>query len=132
MYDVVQDKKKQPAHGADLLRLWVATVDYGNDICIGPTVLASCAEALRRIRNSARFILGNLGAGGREPWERMDRSQLSLVSKSERARQSISRSAVLSRRTNTYCMSCRNWKSLQRKVMNRTTSREVTLCSPHA
>lgn len=59
----MQDKKKEPAYGADVLRLWVATVEFANDMSIGPTQLAQCAEALRRVRNSARFILGNIGVG---------------------------------------------------------------------
>ena len=57
----IQDKKKEPAHGADVLRLWVATVEYWRDMSIGPTVLAQAAESLRKIRNSARFIMGNIG-----------------------------------------------------------------------
>ncbi|KAA1476621.1 isoleucyl-tRNA synthetase [Dentipellis sp. KUC8613] len=56
-----KDKKKNPAYGADVLRLWAATVEYWRDMSIGPTVLAQAAEALRKIRNSARFILGNIG-----------------------------------------------------------------------
>lgn len=56
------DKKKQPAFGTDVLRLWAATVEYWRDMSIGPTVLAQTAESMRKIRNSARFILGNIGA----------------------------------------------------------------------
>ena len=57
----IQDKKKEPTYGADVLRLWVATVEYWRDMSIGPTVLAQAAESLRKIRNSARFIMGNIG-----------------------------------------------------------------------
>jgi isoleucyl-tRNA synthetase len=57
----VQNKALEPAYGADVLRLWVATVEYWRDMSIGPTVLAQAAESLRKIRNSARFILGNIG-----------------------------------------------------------------------
>ncbi|ESK91771.1 isoleucyl-trna synthetase [Moniliophthora roreri MCA 2997] len=55
-----KDKKKEPAYGADILRLWVATVEYGQDMSIGPTVLAQTAESMRKIRNSMRFMLGNI------------------------------------------------------------------------
>ncbi|KAI6006964.1 tRNA synthetases class I-domain-containing protein [Pisolithus albus] len=55
-------KKKEPAYGTDVLRLWGATVEYWRDMSIGPTVLAQTAESMRKIRNSARFILGNIGA----------------------------------------------------------------------
>lgn len=54
------NKKKDPAYGSEVLRMWVATVKFTEDIQIGPQVLANCAEALRKIRNSARFILGVL------------------------------------------------------------------------
>ncbi|KAL0958174.1 hypothetical protein HGRIS_000337 [Hohenbuehelia grisea] len=56
-----KDLKREPAYGADVLRLWAATVEYWRDIAIGPTVLDQTAEALRKIRNCARFVLGNIG-----------------------------------------------------------------------
>ncbi|KAI0284613.1 isoleucyl-tRNA synthetase [Russula aff. rugulosa BPL654] len=52
---------KQPAYGADTLRLWAATVEYWRDMAIGPKILEQTSESLRKIRNSARFILGNIG-----------------------------------------------------------------------
>ncbi|CAE6460788.1 unnamed protein product [Rhizoctonia solani] len=57
-----KDKKKEPAYGADVLRLWAATVEYGKDVSLSPTVLTQAAETLRKIRNSARFVLGNMGS----------------------------------------------------------------------
>ncbi|KIJ61453.1 hypothetical protein HYDPIDRAFT_115926, partial [Hydnomerulius pinastri MD-312] len=56
------DKKKEPAYRTDVLRLWAATVEYWRDMSIGPTVLAQTAESMRKIRNSARFMLGNIGS----------------------------------------------------------------------
>ncbi|KAJ7637112.1 isoleucyl-tRNA synthetase [Roridomyces roridus] len=53
--------KKEPVYGADVLRFWVGTVDYWNDTFLGPVVLSQAAEGVRKIRNSARFILGNVG-----------------------------------------------------------------------
>ena len=47
-------------HGADVLRLWVATVDFLEDMRLSPEILARNAEAYRKIRNTCRFILGNL------------------------------------------------------------------------
>lgn len=46
--------------GADVLRLWVASVDYSQDVNIGDEVLQRTSEAYRRIRNTFRFLLGNL------------------------------------------------------------------------
>lgn len=52
--------KQQPAYGTDLLRVWVASVDSTRDVLIGPAILAQTSDALRKIRNTARFMLGNL------------------------------------------------------------------------
>lgn len=46
--------------GADVLRLWVASVDYTNDVRIGKEILNQLAEVYRKVRNTIRFILGNL------------------------------------------------------------------------
>ena len=48
--------------GADVLRLWVATTDYSEDMRIGDEVLTNLNDNYRRIRNSFRFILGNIGS----------------------------------------------------------------------
>jgi len=55
-----QNQKKQPALGADVLRLWVASVDYMSDVLIGPTILKQTADAYRKIRNTLRFLAGNV------------------------------------------------------------------------
>jgi isoleucyl-tRNA synthetase len=46
--------------GADLLRLWVATVDYQSDVRISKDVMNQISEGYRKIRNTLRFMLGNL------------------------------------------------------------------------
>ncbi|KIY61706.1 isoleucyl-tRNA synthetase [Cylindrobasidium torrendii FP15055 ss-10] len=56
-----KDLKKEPAYGADVLRLWVASVEYWRDASIGPKILAQAGESLRKVRNSARFMLGSVG-----------------------------------------------------------------------
>ncbi|KAG0177399.1 hypothetical protein DFQ28_005830 [Apophysomyces sp. BC1034] len=55
-----QDKKKYPAYGSDVLRLWVASSEYTRDVTIGPSVIAQVSENMRKIRTTARFLLGNL------------------------------------------------------------------------
>jgi isoleucyl-tRNA synthetase len=47
-------------YGADILRLWVASTDYRNDVRISKTIMRALSETYRRIRNTARFLLGNL------------------------------------------------------------------------
>ena len=46
--------------GADVLRLWVASVDYRNDVVLTPSLLQQVGESYRKIRNTIRFLLGNL------------------------------------------------------------------------
>lgn len=45
-------------YGADILRLWVASSDYHADIRVSPDILKQMSEVYRKIRNTARFILG--------------------------------------------------------------------------
>ena len=47
-------------YGADILRLWVVASDYSEDLKIGPEILKHQADAYRRLRNTLRFLLGNL------------------------------------------------------------------------
>jgi isoleucyl-tRNA synthetase len=47
-------------YGADILRAWVASSDYAEDLRIDKTILAQHAESYRKIRNTFRFILGNI------------------------------------------------------------------------
>ncbi|ALG89691.1 MULTISPECIES: isoleucine--tRNA ligase [Actibacterium] len=47
-------------YGADILRLWVAQTDYTADQRIGPEILKGVADSYRRLRNTMRFLLGNL------------------------------------------------------------------------
>jgi len=53
-FDIIKD------YGAEILRLWVASSDYNEDIRISPEILSRLSEAYRKIRNTAKFILSNL------------------------------------------------------------------------
>ena len=46
--------------GADLLRLWVASVDYADDMRVGPNILEHVRNVFLRVRNTLRFLVGNL------------------------------------------------------------------------
>lgn len=48
-------------YGADVLRLWVSSVDYSQDVSISDNILKQVSDAYRRFRNTFRFLLGNLG-----------------------------------------------------------------------
>ncbi|MGH8211639.1 MAG: class I tRNA ligase family protein, partial [Rhodanobacteraceae bacterium] len=47
-------------YGADILRLWIASADYRNEMALSDEILKRVADSYRRIRNTARFLLGNL------------------------------------------------------------------------
>src|SRR5678816_2173049 len=46
--------------GADILRLWILSTDYRNEMSLSDEILKRTGDAYRRIRNTARFLLGNL------------------------------------------------------------------------
>ena len=58
--NIVDPLKVIRLHGADVLRLWVASVDYTEDVRIGDELIAQVKESYRKIRNTYRFMLGNL------------------------------------------------------------------------
>ncbi|MBW4539927.1 MAG: isoleucine--tRNA ligase [Myxacorys chilensis ATA2-1-KO14] len=62
-YTVIEggkNQKEEPPYGADILRLWVSSVDYSNDVPLGKNILKQMSDVYRKIRNTARFLIGNL------------------------------------------------------------------------
>jgi isoleucyl-tRNA synthetase len=60
MGNVVAPQEVIEQYGAEVLRLWVSAADYRDDIRISKEILTHLAEAYRRIRNTSRYLLGNL------------------------------------------------------------------------
>ncbi len=58
--NVVAPQTVMDTLGADVLRLWVASTDYRNEMTVSDEILKRVADSYRRIRNTARFLLGNL------------------------------------------------------------------------
>jgi isoleucyl-tRNA synthetase len=58
--NVVAPQEVIERYGAEILRLWVAAEDYRDDIRISEEILSRLAEGYRRIRNTCRYLLGNL------------------------------------------------------------------------
>ena len=58
--NVVEPQKVIDAMGADVLRLWIAATDYRNEMSVSDEILKRTGDVYRRIRNTARFLLGNL------------------------------------------------------------------------
>ncbi|BAZ67213.1 isoleucyl-tRNA synthetase [Fischerella sp. NIES-4106] len=55
-----KDQKKDPAYGADVLRLWVSSVDYTSDQRLGSNIIKQLVDIRNKIRNTAKNLLGNL------------------------------------------------------------------------
>jgi isoleucyl-tRNA synthetase len=58
--NIVAPQKVTDSLGADILRLWVASADYSREMSVSDEILKRTADAYRRIRNTARFLLANL------------------------------------------------------------------------
>jgi isoleucyl-tRNA synthetase len=67
--NVVAPQKVVDTLGADILRLWVASTDYRGEMAVSDEILKRTADAYRRIRNTARFLLANLA--GFDPAQHM-------------------------------------------------------------
>ena len=59
--NVIAPEKIIKQYGADILRMWVTSEDYSGDIRISDEILKGLSDAYRRIRNTMRFLLSNLG-----------------------------------------------------------------------
>jgi isoleucyl-tRNA synthetase len=66
-------------NGADILRLWVAMIDYSDDVPFGPQLINRAAETYRKLRNTARWLLGNLN--GFNPGDALPVAELRDVDK---------------------------------------------------
>ncbi|HRZ86391.1 MAG TPA: isoleucine--tRNA ligase [bacterium] len=85
--NVVSPHKTIDTYGADILRLWVSSVDYADDVRISDGILVQLADAYRKIRNTVRYLLSNTGdfdaAKDAVPFEKLnevDRWALSKLS----------------------------------------------------
>ena len=76
--NVVSPQKIAGTLGADILRLWVASSDYSNEMTVSDEILKRSADSYRRIRNTARFLLANLNGFNPETDRVADEDMLSL------------------------------------------------------
>ncbi|MEM1194214.1 MAG: isoleucine--tRNA ligase [Pseudomonadota bacterium] len=60
MGNVVDPEKITNQYGADILRIWVASSDYADDLRIGDEIIGSAVDAYRKLRNTLRYLLGAL------------------------------------------------------------------------
>jgi isoleucyl-tRNA synthetase len=80
-------------YGAEILRLWVASEDYRDDIKISDEILRQLADAYRKIRNTVRFLLGNLydfiPSDHRVPYERTEELDRWALAQFERLKRRV-------------------------------------------
>jgi isoleucyl-tRNA synthetase len=74
MGNVISPEDILKNYGADILRVWVASSDYAEDLRIDKSILTQHAESYRKIRNTFRFMLGNL----KDKFEKQDFEKLNL------------------------------------------------------
>jgi isoleucyl-tRNA synthetase len=58
--NVITPQDVLPLYGADILRMWAASIDYTGDVPISEEILSQVSDAYRKIRNTFRFLMGNL------------------------------------------------------------------------
>jgi isoleucyl-tRNA synthetase len=75
-------------HGAEILRLWVASSDFTEDLRIGPEILKASVDSYRRLRNTIRFLLANL-SGFDEEKEHVAHGELPELERFMQARLSL-------------------------------------------
>ncbi len=66
MGNVIHPEELIKKYGADIVRLWVASEDYRNDVRIGYDMMKQIADSYRKIRNTFKFILGNTAGLGED------------------------------------------------------------------
>jgi len=74
MGNVISPEEILKSYGADILRVWVAASDYAEDLRIDKSILTQHAESYRKIRNTFRFMLGNL----KDKFEKQNFKELNL------------------------------------------------------
>ncbi len=95
--NVISPQEVIKSSGAEILRMWVSAEDYRNDVKISKEIISRLNEAYRKIRNTCRFLLGNLydydGADYRANLLEIDRWAMSklqgLIKKTEKAYRSF-------------------------------------------
>ena len=82
MGNVISPEDILKNYGADILRLWVASSDYAEDLRIDKSILTQHAESYRKIRNTFRYLLGNLKDNfEKQDFEKLDYEKLNELEK---------------------------------------------------
>lgn len=75
----IYPSKVMEQYGADILRLWAASIDYQADVKVSDDILKQCAENYRKVRNTFRFLLANLNPSDFSPADLCDVAELKAM-----------------------------------------------------
>ncbi len=78
-WNAVAPTKITQQYGADILRLWATSVDYQQDVSMGDAILKQVSEQYRKVRNTFRFILGNINPADFTQADMVPESELTVV-----------------------------------------------------
>ncbi|MBB6342404.1 isoleucyl-tRNA synthetase [Pseudomonas fluvialis] len=109
--NVIAPQEVNDSLGADILRLWVSATDYSGEMAVSKQILERSADAYRRIRNTARFLLANLNGFNPETDLLADEQMLALD------RWAVDRALLLQREIEEAYSSYRFW-NVYSKVHN--------------
>ena len=100
-------------YGADILRIWVAASDYSEDLRIDHSILEQHAESYRKIRNTLRYILGNL----HDKFEKIDFEKVNIAELPELEQYMLNKIFVLNSKFNKY-FELYNFHNLYKDLLN--------------
>lgn len=80
-WNAVSPSKITSQYGADILRLWATSVDYQQDVSMGDSILKQVSENYRKVRNTFKFILGNINPSDFGEADMVPEDKLSVVDK---------------------------------------------------
>ncbi len=78
-WNAVAPSKVTSQYGADILRLWATTVDYQQDCSMGDNILKQVSENYRKVRNTFKFLLGNINSDDFTKADMVDTKDLTTV-----------------------------------------------------
>ncbi|MDL2276441.1 isoleucine--tRNA ligase [Breznakia sp. OttesenSCG-928-G09] len=78
-WNAVSPSKITSQYGADILRLWATSVDYQQDVSMGNSIMKQISENYRKVRNTFKFILGNINSEDFSKDDMVENKALTLV-----------------------------------------------------
>ena len=109
-------------YGADILRIWVASSNYAEDLRIDYSILDQHSESYRKIRNTFRYLLGNLN----DKFENIDLEKINYDNLPELEKFMLNRVYSLNEKFNEY-FKIYDFHNLYKELLNFCTSRFICI-----